>query len=119
MTTQIYILQSKIHRAIVTNSEIDYEGSIFIDENILKEAEILPYQKVEIYNINNGERFATYAVPVKIIGEFCINGAAARKVQKGDRIIICAYGIVERQNAIGHTPKVLLVQEKNTNYLIK
>ncbi|MDA0617143.1 MAG: aspartate 1-decarboxylase [Proteobacteria bacterium] len=115
----IEILQSKIHRAIVTNSEIDYEGSIFIDENILKKAEILPYQKVEIYNINNGERFATYAVPVPIEGEFCINGAAARKVQKGDRIIVCAFASVEREKAIGHTPKVLLVQERNVNYIVK
>lgn len=115
----IEILQGKIHRAIVTNSELDYEGSIFIDENILKESGILPYQKVDIYNINNGERFATYAVPVPIGGEFCINGAAARKVQKGDRIIVCAFALVEREKAMGHNPKVLLVQDKNTNYIVK
>ncbi len=116
---QIEILHSKIHRAIVTDSELAYEGSIFIDEAILKEAEIVPYQKVEIYNINNGERFSTYAVPVLKKGEFCINGAAARKVQKGDRIIICAFALVQQQNAIGHIPKVLLVQDSNTNYLVK
>lgn len=116
---QITVLYSKIHRAIVTNSELEYEGSIFIDENILKESEILPYQKVEIYNINNGERFSTYAVPVPIKGEFCINGAAARKVQKGDRIIVCAYAQIEREKAKLHTPKVLLVQDQNPNYTIK
>lgn len=116
---QIEVLFSKIHRAIVTNSELDYEGSIFVDETILFAANILPYQKVDIYNVNNGERFSTYAVPVTSEGEVCINGAAARKVQKGDRIIICAFAYIEREKAIGLNPKVLLVQEKNTNYIVK
>lgn len=116
---QIEILQCKIHRAIVTNSELTYEGSIFIDANILAEAGILKYQKVEIYNINNGERFATYAVPVEIAGEVCINGAASRKVQKGDRIIVCAYASTTIEYAKNYEPKVLLVQDDNLNYIIK
>jgi aspartate 1-decarboxylase len=116
---QIEILQCKIHRAIVTNSELAYEGSIFIDKNILAEAGILKYQKVEIYNINNGERFATYAVPVEIAGEFCINGAAARKVQKGDRIIVCAYASTTIEMAKKHEPKVLLVNDDNLSYTVK
>jgi aspartate 1-decarboxylase len=116
---QIEVLQSKIHRAIVTNSELAYEGSIFIDKNILAEAGILQYQKVEIYNINNGERFATYAVPVDIDGEFCINGAAARKVQKGDRIIVCTYATTTIEYAKSHNPKVLLIQDSNLKYTVK
>lgn len=116
---QIQVLQAKIHRAIVTGSELDYEGSIFIDKNILKESGILPYQKVEIYNINNGERFATYAVPVEKAGECCLNGAAARKVQKGDRVIICAYAAIGYEDAKNHVPTVLLVQNDNLDYLIK
>lgn len=119
MNMQIQILQCKIHRAIVTNSELSYEGSIFIDKNILAEVGILKYQKVEIYNINNGERFSTYAVPVEIEGEFCINGAAARKVQKGDRIIVCAYANTTIENAKNYEPKVLLIQDANLNYIIK
>ena len=116
---QIEILQCKIHRAIVTNSELAYEGSIFIDKNILAEVGILKYQKVEIYNINNGERFATYAVPVEIAGEFCINGAAARKVQKGDRIIVCAYASTTIEMAKNYEPKVLLVNDDNLSYTVK
>ena len=115
----IEILQAKIHRAIVTNSELEYEGSIFIDAKILAESGILSYQKVEIYNINNGERFATYTVPVNIEGEFCINGAAARKVQKGDRIIVCAYASVAIEEAKTHFPKTLLVGKNNLDISIK
>lgn len=116
---QIHVLQAKIHRAIVTASELNYEGSIFIDKNILAQSGILPYQKVEIYNINNGERFATYAVPVDKTGEFCLNGAAARKVQKGDRIIVCAYATVSYDYAKTHIPNVLLIQNDNLDYFIK
>jgi aspartate 1-decarboxylase len=115
----ITVLQAKLHRAIVTNSELTYEGSIFIDREILRESGILAYQKVEIYNINNGERFATYAVPVDIKNEVCINGAAARLVQKGDRIIVCAYCEILPEIAQNWEPKVLLMQDSNTNFIIK
>ncbi len=116
---KITVLQAKLHRAVVTNSELTYEGSIFIDKNLLEEAGILAYQKVEIYNINNGERFSTYTIPVEEKGEVCINGAAARLVQKGDRIIVCAYCEIKREEAKNWQPKVLLIQEKNNNFIIK
>jgi aspartate 1-decarboxylase len=105
----INVLKSKIHRAVVTGSDLNYEGSIFIDENLLKKANILPYEKVEIYNVNTGARFATYAVPVEVEGSICLNGAAARMVQKGDVIIICTYCFVGEEKAKEHKPTVVLL----------
>jgi aspartate 1-decarboxylase len=103
------LLKSKIHRAVVTGSDLNYEGSIFIDENLLKKANILPYEKVEIYNVNNGARFATYAVPVEIPNSVSLNGAAARLVQAGDVIIICTYAVMEEAEAKEFKPTVVLL----------
>lgn len=104
----INLLKSKIHRITVTGSDLHYEGSIFIDENILKEANILPYEKVEIYNINNGNRFSTYAVPVQQKDACYVNGAAARLVYKGDLIIVCTFAFYTQEEAQTHKPTVLL-----------
>ena len=120
---QLTLLKSKIHRASVTHSNIDYEGSIFIDDALLTKAQILPYERVEIYNINNGQRFDTYAVPASCSPDFqdknintqeykryvCVNGAAARLVQLKDPIIICTYAIYSSQEARQHKPNVLLM----------
>jgi aspartate 1-decarboxylase len=106
----VTLLKSKIHRAKVTDSNLEYEGSIFIDQNILKKANILPYEKVEIYNVNNGLRFSTYAVPVEQENSFCLNGAAARLVQKGDLIIICTFASMQEKEAIDFKPTVILCE---------
>lgn len=103
------LLKSKIHRAVVTNSNLNYEGSIFIDRNLLKAANILQYERVEIYNVNNGARFSTYAVPVEMENEVCLNGAAARLVQAGDLIIICTYCQMSEAEAIIYKPSVVLL----------
>jgi aspartate 1-decarboxylase len=105
---QVTLLKSKIHRAVVTGSDLNYEGSIFIDKTILKQANILDYEKVEIYNINNGARFSTYAVPVETKGSFSVNGAAARMVQKGDLIIICTYASMDKETASKFQPTVVI-----------
>ena len=90
------MLKSKLHRACVTATEIDYEGSIAIDENLLELADILPYEQVHIYNITTGSRFITYVITAQRgSGTFSINGAAARLAQINDRIIVAAYGNID------------------------
>jgi len=114
------MLNSKIHRATVTDTSIDYEGSITIDEDLLNDARILPFEQVRIYNISNGERFETYALKgVKGSGEICVNGAAARKVSKGDLIIIANYIIMNGDEACNYESKCILVdsQNKKVKYL--
>ncbi len=108
------MLKSKIHRARITNLNIDYEGSITIDSNLMKEADILPYEQVQVLNVNNGARFATYAIRGEpSSGEICINGAAARLAAKGDSIIILSYCHVEDEEAPHITPKIVHVDAQN------
>lgn len=106
------MLKSKIHRARITQLSIDYEGSITIDRRLMEEADILPYEQVQVLNINNGARFETYAVEGDS-GEICLNGAAARLGAKGDVIIILTYCHVEDDEARNIMPKLVYVDEKN------
>jgi len=108
------MLKLKIHRATVTDADLHYEGSISIDERLMKEATILRYEKVAVYNISNGERFTTYTLKAKRdSGTICLNGAAARKVSKGDLIIIATYVVVDEKEIAGWKPKCVLVDNKN------
>jgi len=111
----ITMLKSKIHRATVTDSNLDYEGSITIDENLMILAKILYFEKVDIYNINNGNRFSTYAtVGKRNSGIICLNGAAARNVSKGDLIIIVSYALFESVNEYKKwEPIIVHVDQKN------
>lgn len=108
----INILKSKIHRAVVTGSAMNYEGSIAIDKNLIKAANINYFEKVDIYNISNGVRFSTYVIPGKK-GEISLNGAAARLVQKGDLIIIACYAQINENEVKSFKPTVVMVDEKN------
>ena len=107
-------LNSKIHKAIVTNSNIDYEGSCEIDAALMKAANIDPYEKIDIYDITNGERLSTYAIPGKpdtgIIG---INGACCHKIKIDDEIIICTYTMLNENERINHTPTIIYVNQSN------
>ena len=108
------MLRGKIHRARVTDGNIAYEGSITIDLLLMKKAEILTYEKVAIYNISNGERFSTYAIPGDPeSGVICLNGAAARKAARGDLIIIATYELVEEEELGGWIPCCVFVDENN------
>jgi len=108
------MLKSKIHRARVTEVNIDYEGSLSIDKKLMEEADILPYEQVQVLNINNGARFETYAIEADPdSGEIGIKGAAARLVTKGDTIIILAYCHVEDDEARNIIPKLVYVDDKN------
>ena len=112
------MLKGKIHRACVTDCNIDYEGSITIDKGLMEAADILPYERVEVLNINNGARFDTYAIEGEK-GEICINGAAARLAMKGDIVIILSFCPVEENEARNVTPKLVYVDAKNNITRIK
>jgi aspartate 1-decarboxylase len=108
------MLKSKIHRARVTDGNIAYEGSVTIDKKLMDAADILPYEQVHILNINNGARFHTYAIEGKAGGgEICLNGAAARLVQKGDIVIIISYHDVQESDCRDYHPRLVYVNEKN------
>ena len=110
----ITICKSKIHRVKVTEANLDYEGSITIDVGILKKADILPYEKVQVVNNNNGARFETYVIPGKKgSGVICLNGAAARLGEVGDILIIISYCEMEKKDAAKYKPIVVLVDGKN------
>ena len=107
------MLKSKLHRASVTATEIDYEGSIAIDEGLLDLVDIRPYEQVHIYNINTGSRFITYVITAERgSGTFSINGAAARLAQINDRIIVAAYGNIDSDKE-KYQPKVILLDACN------
>lgn len=107
-------LHSKIHRATVTDANLNYVGSITIDETLLKAAKMREWQKVEILDVNNGERFQTYIIKGKAdSGEICLNGAAARKVQPGDKVIIVTYAQFEENEIANHQPAIVIVDDNN------
>ena len=118
----ITMLKEIIHRAIVTQAELDYVGSITVEMDLLEQAGILEYEKVQIVDVNNGSRFETYTIAgERGSGVMCLNGAAARMVQTGDKIILMAYAQVTPEEASELRPTVLFVDEKNkvtkvTNY---
>jgi aspartate 1-decarboxylase len=107
-------LSGKIHRATVTEASLDYEGSISIDENLLAAAGIRPYERVEVYNVTNGERFATYAIVAPAgSGKIGVNGAAAHLAKAGHLVIIAAYVQLTTEEADKHQPRLVFVDAKN------
>ena len=110
---KIKILKSKIHRATVTEACLDYEGSISVDQLLLKKVGILEYEKVHVLNVTNGNRLETYAIASKHKGHICINGAAAHLVSPGDLVIIVSYGQVDIEQASVYVPKIIYVDNKN------
>ena len=108
------MLKSKIHRVTVTHSELGYEGSCAIDESLMEAADILPYEQVDVVNVNNGARFTTYAIEGEAgSGCICLNGAAARLAVKGDIVIILSYTTVPEEEVKDFKPKIVHVNEKN------
>ncbi len=106
------LMKSKIHRATVTEADLTYNGSISVDRELLSMADILEHEKVHVLNVNTGARFETYAIPGKP-GQICLNGAAARVVQKGDSVIVITYAEYEEDEARKHKPTVVLVDGAN------
>jgi aspartate 1-decarboxylase len=111
---QLTLLKGKIHRAAITQCDLNYEGSISVDSALMERAGILPHEQVDVLNINNGKRFTTYAIPAPAgSGTIGVNGAAARLAQKGDLVIIVAYARMEEAEAKSFSPRVLLVDANN------
>ncbi len=111
---QRVMLKSKIHRATITEANLAYEGSLTVDVDLLREADILPYEMVHIYNISNGERFQTYAIEGEAgSGVMCLNGAAARRGQVGDLIIVTTYSSYAPEELNRHKPKIVMVDGRN------
>jgi len=109
------ICKSKLHRAIVTEAALHYEGSITIDARLLDAADIMPFERVQVVDVANGERFETYAVRGEAgTGMVCVNGAAARLVQVGDPVIIIAYAQLTPAEAAAHRPRIVILREDNT-----
>ena len=108
------LLKSKIHRATVTDADLHYQGSVKVDPLLMAAADLLPHERVEIYNVTNGERFATYAIPgTPGSGEVVINGAAAHKARRGDLVIVCTYAVYDEAEARAHEPQVVFVDAAN------
>jgi aspartate 1-decarboxylase len=111
---QIEILKSKIHRATVTDANIDYVGSITIDEDLMDAANLIEFEKVQVLNINNGERIETYVIKgERQSGTICLNGAAARKFLPNDLVIIVSYAVMDFDAARLHQPTIAFVDQKN------
>ncbi|HEX2530756.1 MAG TPA: aspartate 1-decarboxylase [Burkholderiaceae bacterium] len=111
---QRVMLRAKIHRATVTQCDLNYEGSCGIDQNLLEAADIREFEKIELYNVNNGERFSTYAIKAERgSGAIALNGAAARRAHLGDLLIICTYAPMTDEEVEAYQPKIVFVDEKN------
>ena len=119
---QLYMLKSKIHRAVVTEAKLNYVGSITIDEDLMDAANIIECEKIQVVDVNNGSRLETYVIPgERGSGVVCLNGAAARYVQPGDHVILMTYCQMDKNEAKTHKPIVVFVDDKNsivevTNY---
>lgn len=109
-----FMLKSKVHRAKITGAELHYEGSLSLDLALMEAANLLPFEKIEVYNVSNGARFSTYVIPApKYSGEVRLNGAAARLGAVGDIIIIASYGIFEEEELKDYRPLLVYVDENN------
>lgn len=110
----LHIMKSKLHRVKITQAELNYVGSVTIDENLMDAANLLENEKVQIVNNNNGERFETYVIPgERGSGTVCLNGAAARRAEVGDIVIIISYGVMTAEEAKNHKPKLIFPDSNN------
>jgi aspartate 1-decarboxylase len=110
----LHIMKSKLHRVKITQAELNYVGSVTIDEDLMDAAGLLENEKVQIVNNNNGERFETYVIPgERTSGTVCLNGAAARRAEVGDIVIIISYGIMTQEEAKMHKPKLIFPDSNN------
>jgi aspartate 1-decarboxylase len=111
---QRFLLKSKIHRATVTEANLDYEGSVTIDEELMRAADIVEFEQVHVYDVTNGNRIITYAIAGPAgSGTICINGAAAHKVHPGDVVILATYGILSEEELRGFRPRIVQVNADN------
>ncbi|MCP3977747.1 MAG: aspartate 1-decarboxylase [bacterium] len=114
------MLRAKVHRIRVTECEVEYEGSLTLDAEIMESARMVPYEKIDVYDVDNGNRFSTYLIAGEPGSKVCcVNGAAARLVENGDKLIICTFVTLEDDDAAAHRPRVVLVGEENEMIEVK
>ncbi len=114
------MLRAKVHRIGVTERNVEYEGSLTLDAGLMKACDMLPYERIDVYDIDNASRFSTYLIEGQPgSGDCCVNGAAAHLVELGDKLILCAYAAVEESATRAHRPKVVLVDDRNAIREIK
>ena len=114
------MLRSKIHRIRVTDCDVEYDGSLTLDPELMQAADMVPFERVDVYDIDNAQRFSTYLIEGEPgSGDCCVNGAAARLVERGDKLILASYAGVEESDLPQHTPRVVLVGERNRIRSIK
>lgn len=112
---QRYMLKSKIHRATITDANLNYEGSLTIDRTLMDAVGLIPFEKIKVYNINNGERFDTYVIEGRPgAGQICLNGAAARKGLTGDLIIIVSYALYAEEELVDYQPRIVTLHPDNS-----
>jgi len=112
---QCYLLKSKLHRATITDANLNYEGSMTVDRVLMEAVGLIPFEKIKIYNINNGERFDTYVIPGEPGGgDICLNGAAARKGLAGDQVIIVSYALYDERELADFHPKIVTLNPDNS-----
>ena len=117
---RIPFLHSKVHRVIVTGANLEYEGSLTLDVDLMEAAGMAPYQRIEVYNVDRGTRLSTYLITgPRGRGDCCLNGAAAHMAEVGDRVIIAAYCELEPEETPGHRPRLVLVGEDNRAFQVK
>lgn len=115
-----FLLKSKIHRAVVTDADIHYEGSITVDKRLMELADLVTYEQVNVWDLDNGNRLVTYVIEGEYgSGEICMNGAAARLVHKGDRVIVSSFISVPYAEAEGYHPRIVFVDERNRPEMIE
>lgn len=114
----ITLLKSKIHRVVVTGSDKEYEGSLILDSTLMAAAEMIEYEKVDLWNVSNGERFSTYLIPGKQ-GEVIVNGAAAWRAKPGDKLIVSSFAMIEREEVQDWTPTIVILDSENKISTIK
>ena len=108
------LLRAKVHRATVTETNVNYEGSLTLDENLMRQAGMLPYERIDVYNADSGTRFSTYLIAGKAgSGVVCVNGAAAHLARPGERVIIASYATLTQEEIASHRPTVVLVDGSN------
>ncbi|MFN3813746.1 MAG: aspartate 1-decarboxylase [Aquificaceae bacterium] len=111
---QRFMLKSKVHRMRITEKDINYEGSLSLDALLMEAAKLIPFEKIEVYNVNNGARFSTYVIPAKPgFGEVKLNGAAARLGEVGDILIVASYAIIEEKELMDFSPYLVYVDNDN------
>jgi len=114
------VLKSKIHRATVTDTNSEYDGSLTLDGILMREGDLIPYEQIQVYNITNGERFTTYLIKGRDgSGEVVVNGAAAKKARTGDKVIIAAYATMDQDEMDFFIPRIILVDDQNQIISVK